>query len=151
MKYKILGVFVLTLLLIQIVPYGREHANAPVIAEPKWDTPETKALFFRACADCHSNETKWPWYSSVAPVSWLVQYDVNEGREKFNVSMWGVQKENEGDESVKEVKEGEMPPWFYVIPHPEAKFSESEKNLLLKGLLATFGQKAEEENDEDED
>ncbi|MCJ7766385.1 MAG: heme-binding domain-containing protein, partial [Thiovulaceae bacterium] len=87
MKYKILAAFVLALLLIQIVPYGREHANAPVVAEPQWDTPETRALFFRACADCHSNETKWPWYSNVAPVSWMVQYDVNEGREKFNVSM----------------------------------------------------------------
>ena len=150
MKYKILGIFVLAVLLIQIIPYGREHANPPVVAEPKWDTAETRALFFRACADCHSNETKWPWYSHVAPISWLVQHDVNEGREHFNISMWGVQKKNDGDEAVKEVKEGEMPPWFYVIPHPEAKLSESENELLLKGLLATFGQKADKESEDGE-
>jgi len=148
MKYKILGIFVLTVLLIQIIPYGREHTNAHIVVEPKWDTAETRALFFRACADCHSNETKWPWYSNVAPVSWLVQHDVDEGREKFNISVWGIQKENEGDEAVKEVKEGEMPPWFYVIAHPEAKFSDSENALLLKGLLATFGQKTEKKEEE---
>ena len=144
MKYKILGVVILFAIAIQLIPYGKNHSNPSVVAEPMWDSPKTRELFVRACADCHSNETKWPWYSKIAPISWLVQYDVEEGREHFNVSMWGVQKKNKGDESKEEFEEGEMPPWFYILPHPEAKLSKSESKELSKGLLATFG----EENDD---
>lgn len=145
MNYKIIGAIVLAAVAIQFIPYGSDHSNPPVVAEPKWDTPKTKELFARTCADCHSNETKWPWYSNIAPVSWLVQNDVEEGREHFNVSMWGAQKKNKGDEAKKEFEEGEMPPWFYVLPHPEAKLSDGEKAELSKGLLATFGE--EKDND----
>jgi len=141
MKYKILGAVVFLAIAIQFIPYGKNHSTLSVVAEPKWDSPRTKELFVRACADCHSNETKWPWYSNIAPVSWLVQYDVEEGREHFNVSMWGIQKKNEGDEAKEEFDEGEMPPWFYVLPHPEARLSESETKELSKGLFATFGKK----------
>ncbi len=145
MKYKILGIVILVAIAIQFIPYGKDHFNPAVVAEPKWDSPKTKELFVRACADCHSNETKWPWYSNFAPISWLNQYDVDEGREHFNVSMWGVQKKNEGNEAKEEFEKGEMPPWFYVIAHPDAKLSESETKEFMKGLVATFG----EEEDED--
>ncbi|UPT78282.1 heme-binding domain-containing protein [Sulfurovum sp. XGS-02] len=145
MKYKILGIVILVTIAIQFVPYGKDHSNPPVVAEPKWDSPKTKEYFVRACADCHSHKTKWPWYSNIAPISWLNQYDVEEGREHFNVSMWGVQKKNEGDEAKEEFQEGEMPPWFYIIAHPDAKLSESETKEFMKGLAATFG----EEDDED--
>lgn len=144
MKYKILGTVILIAIAIQFIPYGKNHANPPVIAEPEWDSQQTRDLFVRTCADCHSNETKWPWYSLIAPLSWLVQYDVEEGREHFNVSMWGVQKKNEGNEAKEEFEEGEMPPWFYVLLHPDAKLSESERQTLSNGLVATFG---EEEDD----
>ncbi len=76
-------------LLIQAVPYGRNHANSPNRTEPTWDSPTTRQLAVRACYDCHSNETIWPWYSNVAPVSWLVQRDVEEGRDEVNFSEWG--------------------------------------------------------------
>ncbi len=145
MKYKVFGIVMIVAIAIQFIPYGRDHSNPPVVAEPKWDSPKTKEFFVRACADCHSNETQWPWYSNVAPISWLNQYDVDEGREHFNVSMWGVQKKNKGDEAKEEFEEGEMPPWFYVIAHPDAKFSESETKEFMQGLVATFG----EEEDED--
>ncbi len=85
-------------LLIQLVPYGRNHTNPPVLQEPNWDSPQTRALAQRACFDCHSNETEWPWYSHVAPVSWLVQRDVEEGREKVNFSTWGQGGAEEGEE-----------------------------------------------------
>ena len=62
--------------LIQLVPVQR--TNPPVVAEPPWDSPETRALAVRACFDCHSNETVWPWYAYVAPVSWLVAHDTDE-------------------------------------------------------------------------
>ncbi|HSR73437.1 MAG TPA: heme-binding domain-containing protein [Sulfurovum sp.] len=144
MKYKIFGTIILVLAAIQFIPYGKNHVNPQVIAEPEWDSKETRDLFVRACADCHSNETKWPWYSNIAPLSWLIQYDVEEGREHFNVSVWGVQKKNEGTEAKEELDEGEMPLWFYVALHPEAKLSESEKEALSKGLLATFGEEEDE-------
>lgn len=144
MKYRILAIVVIVAVAIQFIPYGKDHSNPPVVAEPQWDSPKTKALFIRACADCHSHETKWPWYSNIAPISWLTQYDVKEGREHFNVSMWGVQKKNDGDEAKEEFEEGEMPPWFYMIAHPEAKLSESEAKVFMKGLVATFGEEDED-------
>ena len=130
-------------LVIQVVPYGRDHTNPPVTGEPAWDSPRTKELFARACADCHGHNTTWPWYSNVAPVSWLVQHDVEEGREHFNVSAWGIQKKNKGDEAAEEVREGEMPPAVYLPAHPEAKLSAEEKEALVKGLVATFGEEEE--------
>ena len=74
--------------LIQLVPYGRDHTNPPVTSEPAWDSPQTKALAQKACFDCHSNETVWPWYSSIAPGSWLIYRDVVEGRGNLNFSEW---------------------------------------------------------------
>ena len=125
-------------LVIQLIPYGRAHTNPPVTAEPQWDSPQTRTLFMRACGDCHSNETTWPWYSNIAPASWLVQYDVDEGRAAFNVSEWG-RGENEADEAAEKVQKGEMPPWQYLILHPEARLSAAEKQALIQGLIATFG------------
>ena len=135
----VIGALVLGLA-IQLVPYGHDHRNPPVTREPSWDSPETRALFFRACRDCHSNETVWPWYSSVAPVSWLVASDVGEAREKFNVSDW-ERKEQEGDEAAELVEEGEMPLWFYLPLHPEARLSPEDKKRLIQGLERTFGSK----------
>ncbi|MGB9752927.1 heme-binding domain-containing protein [Roseiflexus castenholzii] len=134
------------LLLIQFIPYGRDHTNPPVIAEPSWDSPQTRALFFRACADCHSNETTWPWYSNIAPASWLITRDVMTGRAEFNVSEWG-RPDNEGDDAAKLVQNGEMPPWFYLPLHPEANLSPVERQQLINGLLATFGGEAEGEDE----
>ena len=96
-KLVLIGVAVLAaaFLLIQLVPYGHAHDNPPVAAEPNWDSPQTRELAQRACFDCHSNETTWPWYSNVAPVSWLVQHDVDEGREYLNFSRWGLGGEGE--------------------------------------------------------
>lgn len=137
---KILAVLLLAVIAIQFVPYGRSYSNPPAGVEPAWDRPQTRELFFRACGDCHSHQTRWPWYSRIAPVSWLVQHDVDEGREHFNVSLWGVQNRNKGDEAAQELHEGEMPPWFYLLPHPEAKLSPAEKKALIEGLAATFSE-----------
>ena len=149
MKYKIIGIIVVAAVAIQFVPYGRDHSNPSVVAEPGWDSIRTRQLFSKACFNCHSNETVWPWYSNIAPISWLTQHDVNEGREHFNVSMWGVQRKNEGDDAVKEVSEGEMPPWLYLIPNPSARLSESEKTEFITGLRATFGEGDEEHQGKD--
>ena len=129
--YVVIG-FVVLFGLIQVVPYGRDHKNPAVVQEPPWDT-QSRELARRACFDCHSNETTWPWYSNVAPVSWLVQRDVNEGRDRFNFSEW---RGSLPDEIGEVISEGEMPPWFYVLLHPKAKLSVAEKDTLIQGLTS---------------
>ena len=123
---------------IQLVPYGRDHANPPVAQEPRWDRPETRALAVRACFDCHSNETVWPWYSRVAPASWLVQRDVDKGRRKLNYSEWD-RPQREAHESAKSVRSGKMPPWFYALPGTSASLTPAERSTLIAGLELTFG------------
>ena len=138
----------------QFVPYGRDHVNPPITQEPPWDRPETRALAVRACFDCHSNETTWPWYSEVAPVSWLIQRDVDEGRRALNYSEWD-RGQREGDESARSVAKGDMPPWFYVLPGTRAQLTAAERQRLVAGLEATFGsepardQHRERKNDDD--
>lgn len=129
---------VILFIVIQFLPVGGDRDNPAVLAEPVWDSPETRATFFRSCADCHSNETEWPWYSYVAPVSWLVTSDVEEGRSEFNVSEWG-RAEQHGDEAAEEVEEEKMPLPIYLPLHPEARLSESERAKFVEGLVATFG------------
>jgi len=121
----------------QFVPYGRDHDNPSVSAEPAWNVPATRELAVRACFDCHSNETHWAWYSNIAPVSWLIQRDVEEGRAELNWSEWGPRAE--GDESAETVFEGSMPPSAYTLLHPEARLTDQEIDALADGLQATFG------------
>ncbi|MDP1784515.1 MAG: heme-binding domain-containing protein [Sulfuricurvum sp.] len=147
MKTKILAAVAVIAVAIQFIPYGKDHTNPPIISEPTWDSPRTKELFNNACANCHSHQTTYAWYSNVAPVSWLLARDIEEGREHFNVSAWGAQKKNEGKDAAKEVREGEMPPWFYLPTHPEAKLSDVEKKELISGLEKTFGKEGAEKED----
>ena len=123
-------------LLIQVIPYGRDHTNPPVTAEPAWDSQRTHALAQAACFDCHSNETEWPWYTNVAPLSWLTQRDVDEGRDALNFSEWD--RPQKAEEVAEVIREGEMPPWSYTILHPGARLSDPEKERLIAGLQATF-------------
>lgn len=128
------------ILLIQIVPYGRSHANPAIVQEPQWDSAATRDLAQRACFDCHSNETVWPWYSNVAPVSWVLQRHVDEGRAELNFSTWGSgQEAAEAEELVEVIREGEMPPSDYLLLHPEARLSASEQDALVNGLIASSG------------
>lgn len=121
----------------QLVPYGRVQAVSPVRREPAWDQPATRALAVRACFDCHSNQTVWPWYAHVAPVSWLVRRDVDEGRGHVNFSEWTrLQRGLRGVRN--DVMDGAMPPWYYLPLHPQAKLSPGEKEALLQGLAATI-------------
>ena len=97
-------------------------------------SPDIKAILKRACYDCHSHETVWPSYSRVAPVSWLLAWDVKEGREKLNLSTWNRYSQKKRNKMIKEiweeVEEGEMPPWFYLPLHPEAQLSVQDRAVL---------------------
>ncbi len=139
---------VVAILILQLVPYGRRHTNPPGRVEPRWDSPTTRGLAVRACYDCHSNETAWPWYLQVAPLSWLAQRDVDEGRRKLNFSEWD-RPQKEARESAKTVRKGEMPPWFYVLIHPDARLTAAETKGLIAGLEATLGTKSGKERDDD--
>ncbi len=125
------------LIALQAIPYGHDHANPPVQMEPRWDSPETRVLAVRACYDCHSNETIWPWYSNVAPMSWLIQRDVEEGRHKLNFSEWD--REQEAEDAAETVQKGKMPPAAYLLLHPEAKLTSTERQALIQGFLASLG------------
>lgn len=124
---------------IQTVPYGRDHSNPPEVATPAWDSARTQALFTTACGDCHSNRTRWPWYTNVAPASWLVQRDVEEGRGALNVSDLNA-TEVEMDEVEEVIREGEMPPLQYRLIHRGASLDAGEREDLIAGLRATFAQ-----------
>ena len=137
---KIIGIVLVVLLalfvLIQFIPYGHQHTNPPVVSEPNWDSPQTRELAQRACFDCHSNETVWPWYSNVAPISWLVQSDVDEGRRYLNFSDWG--RVREANEIPEAIQRGYMPPSKFLINHPEARLTQTEKDALISGMQATI-------------
>jgi mono/diheme cytochrome c family protein len=141
--FKVIGLLIAILLvgfiLIQLIPYGRNHTNPPVLAEPKWDSPRTKELAQRACFDCHSNETIWPWYSNIAPGSWLIYRDVVEGRRRLNFSDWS-NLTGRANEAPEIVMEGEMPPFQYLLIHKNAILTTAEREELAKGLATTLGQ-----------
>jgi hypothetical protein len=146
------GVLVGVFLLLQVIPYGRDHSNPPIISEPIWPDTNTQSLAERACYDCHSNQTEWPWYSNVAPVSWLVQHDVQEGRHTLNFSDWAnVQGDGaEAEELSDVVLDGEMPPANFLITHPEARLTMTEKQQLAQGLAVLGGSREEHEESHDD-
>jgi len=147
MLLRILRWALAAFVLIQIVPFGRNHTNPPVTKEPAWDSPQTRQLVKRACFDCHSNETVWPWYSNIAPVSWLTARDVNGGRRHLNFSEWDKPQRHAGH-VVEETKGGDMPPWFYLPMHPDAKLSAAEQAALIAGIQKMPG--FEDKGDEGE-
>ena len=147
---RVLKIFVIFLaaafVLIQFIPYGRNHTNPPVVQEPAWNAPETRAMAVRACFDCHSNETVWPWYTNIAPVSWLTQRDVDEGRHKLNFSDIANFGEEAG-EAGETVLKGEMPPLQYFPTHPEARLNDTERQQLAQGLDLTLGGESRSEGE----
>jgi mono/diheme cytochrome c family protein len=114
--YVILAGLVL-LALIQLVPFGKDHTNPPMVSEPNWNSPQTRQMAKDHCFQCHSNETEWPWYSNVAPASWLLAFDVINGRSKFNFSDWKNYPVGAG-ELAEVIQSGEMPPIQYTLFHP---------------------------------
>ncbi len=136
LKFSILVIFVL--IGIQGIPF--DLTNPPEQTVLSWDSPHTQALFTRACADCHSHQTQWPWYSHIAPISWFTKNHVDEGRESMNIS---IPDHAELDEIEHQIHKGEMPLWSYTLLHPEARLSEIEKKELIEGLNKTLSAQTE--------
>lgn len=136
LRILVLGVLVFGA--IQLVPYGRDHDNPQTVQEPRWDSTRTRQLAMAACFDCHSNITAWAWYTNVAPLSWLVQRDVEEGREVLNFSEWQRPQEVDVREVMEVLREGSMPPLQYRLLHGNARLSDTEKQELQLGLSDTW-------------
>lgn len=134
--FRVVVALVVAFGVIQLVPYGWDRSNPAVAADTPWNSPRTATLVRAACYDCHSNETVWPWYSKVAPLSWLSVYDVEKGRDELNFSQWP--NIGETDDLGEYTREGEMPPLQYKLLHPEARLSDSEIQELIAGLRATI-------------
>ncbi len=136
---KRIGLLLLLLAIaIQFVPVNRTNPAVDLNQDylKVSAAPAEVARILRAsCYDCHSNEAKYPWYAYVAPVSFLVQNHIQEGRSKVNFSTWGSSSAHDQSEALEEIPEtiaeGEMPLWDYKLMHPEAKLSEAEKRTLI--------------------
>ncbi len=129
------------ILMVQVIPLGWRHENPAVVSEPAWDSPQTRELFERACADCHSNQTQWLWYANIAPASWLVADDVYGGRDSLNVSEWIVnnaRNARRAREAGEVVQSRSMPPLQYLLIHPKARLTGAERADLARGLEATL-------------
>lgn len=134
-------------LAIQLVPVPR--VDPPVvqtIAAP----PAVERLLRRACFDCHSREPRRPFYAYVAPVSWLVAYDIAEAREHLDFSDWS-RSADERDEIAEVVGEGEMPPWFYSMMSADRRLARADRTLLVQWTRGQDepGGRAREEEDDD--
>jgi hypothetical protein len=136
LRWSIVGLC-LGFIAIQFVPASR--TNPPVEADVHAPA-EVRLVLRRACYDCHSNETVWPWYSRIAPVSWLIARDVHEGRAELNFSTWNRLSAKEQaktmHESWEQVTDGEMPTWFYLALHPEARLSANDQSVLRAWSLS---------------
>lgn len=130
---RLLAIGVGLFLVLQLVPYGWWHDNPRVVADAPWPSAEAAALARTACYDCHSNETDWPVYSYIAPMSWLVRRDVERGREALNFSEW-ASGENDADDAADEVEDGAMPPSQYTMLHRDADLSDEEVAVLVAAL-----------------
>ncbi|HEX2849038.1 MAG TPA: heme-binding domain-containing protein [Acidimicrobiales bacterium] len=128
---------VVLFVVIQLVPYGRTHHNPPIVSEPAYTSTRGAQLVRTACYDCHSNQTRYPWYTSVAPISWWSQNHVDEGRQKLNFTDWANSRRPE--DLVETVQNGSMPPNYYRLMHADARLSSADKQALIEELRAIAG------------
>jgi len=150
-------VMVAVFVAIQLVPYGWTHSNPAVTQAVVWPDAETETLARGACYDCHSNETEWPTYAYVAPMSWLVRRDVENGRDALNLSELDQGGGEELDESAEKIEDGSMPPSQYQLAHPDARLSDEEEQRLIAAFEQledgedNSGRGNAEDRDEDDD
>jgi hypothetical protein len=137
----IFGALVVAFVLLQLTNPAR--TNPPVVSDlmaTNAPPPSVAALLHAACYDCHSYETKWPWYSRIAPASWLVASDVNEGRHHLNLSDWPATRPDwqvrRLENMSEEIESGEMPPKKYTLIHADARLTDSQRKTLTDWLDA---------------
>lgn len=136
---------VLTLTLLQLWP--TDTTNPPVVTTPTWEDEHTQQLVERACYDCHSHETRWPWYTKVVPAYFLLAYDVQRGRAALNFSSWEETccTKDQIDEMAETVAKNHMPLPYYMVLHPEAYLSDVERGQMIYGLMEIMNKNLDEE------
>lgn len=147
----LLLVLVAIFIIIQFIPYGKP-SNQPLAGKDLFEVTELPQdvgiILKNACYDCHSQKVKFPWYSNVAPVSWLVTRDIKEGRENLDFSKWrDVSKKDKLkalDKIGEEVSEENMPMKIYTIMHAEARLTKAERDIVVK-WAEDFAEKVFEE------
>ncbi len=134
MKKIIWIILIVVIVGIQLIPVNRPENNDDLSKDliANNQIPENiSSILKNSCYDCHSNQTNYPWYAYLAPISFLVVNDVNEGREELNFSEWEnrdkIKKAKALDEMAEEVEEGEMPMEIYLITHAKAKLSDKQR------------------------
>lgn len=149
----VLIVIVIALVVIQFFRPDRistQEINDNDITKKMQVPDNVQQIIKRSCYDCHSNHTVWPWYSNVAPMSWLVAKDVRNGRTKMNFSEWGkipsAKQEARLEKLCDEIKEDEMPLKQYLLLHGDAKLSQQDKDALCAWAEAEL-KKRENENE----
>lgn len=120
-------------LAIQLVPYGWQKSNPPVRAAAVWPDAESERIARSSCYACHSNETDWPAYSYVAPMSWLVRRDVDQGRDELNFSEWDDDS-GEADDAIETIEDSTMPPQQYALIHRDAVLDDDEAAALIEAV-----------------
>lgn len=139
MLKNILYWFLIGIALIQFIPVDR--TNKPIDAKVNFadvmnTPPKIQELLKNACYDCHSNETKYPNYAFIAPISWSIKHHINEGREHLNFSEWGTfnsdLKRNMLQNTSADIKQNRMPLQGYIAQHPKARLSGAEKIILAE-------------------
>ena len=141
-----IGAAALALLLLQLWP--TTTSNPAVVSTPEWNAEHTLQLAQRACFDCHSHETEWPWYTKVVPAYFLMAYDVERGRKIFNFSRWEETccTKEQIDVMAVTVTKDHMPLPYYLVLHPEARLSDVERGQLVYGLIETMNSRLENES-----
>jgi hypothetical protein len=137
----LIGLFVA----IQLVSYGWWHENPPVVKDAPWPDAESRRIARESCYSCHSNETDWPFYAYVAPMSWLVRYDVESGRDELNFSDWD-EFSDEADDAVEMVREGDMPLDRYTWIHRDAALAQAERDHLVDALMQMAGEDGDDDD-----
>ena len=144
---KVLLVLLVILVAIQFIRPDKNIGNsygANDITQAITTSDEVKIILDKACMDCHSNNTRYPWYNNIQPIAFWLANHVNEGKEELNFSEFKTYKLKRQDHKLEEVvemmQEGEMPLSSYTITHGDAKLTESEKQLLIN--WANEGRKA---------
>ncbi|NWF69494.1 MAG: heme-binding domain-containing protein [Chloroflexi bacterium] len=115
-----------------------QRSNPPVTASITWDSPETEQLMRAACYDCHSNETVWPWYTYIAPVSWFTANHVNDGRDGLNLSDPTQWTPANYQDMIDHIEDGDMPLPAYILLHPDANLTPEQREQLIVGIERTF-------------
>jgi hypothetical protein len=144
MKRILKWIFVLVVVAFGLLQFANpRRTNPPVVSDlmaTNAPPPQVASMLHTACYDCHSSETRWPWYSRVAPMSWLVVKDVNDGRDALNLSDWPASKPERAAKRLEDMSEeisyAEMPPKKYTAIHTDARLTDSQRKELTDWLDA---------------